>query len=213
MAHYEIDSVKNLHAHTEVIKMYEDNVSINKTEYESVKIETWDTDPVIASAMIDSIIRLGDLKARSLQRGKSHEVLVIAKSQLDLKKAEMDSMENLLKSYSLKYGLLDYKIQIKEYSRAYARSLASGSGRGQNEAKTMLKTLAEQGEDFNALNEHLWRVRGTYNDLKIAYLWPSVSLPRCSLRSWFYWCSVQENYFRTKSEFFPYLFPFTGRHG
>lgn len=167
--HYEIDTLQNEHSHTEVIKMYEDNISISKTEYESVKIEVWDTDPFIASSMIDSIINLGNKKARSLQREKSKEVLVISKNQLDRKKAEMDSMDNLIKNYSITYGLLDYKIQTQEYSKGYAKSVVSKSGKGLNEMKAMLKTLEEKGEDFNSLTEHVWRIRGTYNDLKVVY--------------------------------------------
>jgi capsule polysaccharide export protein KpsE/RkpR len=167
MNHYEIDSVKNVHARSEAINMYNDNVIINKTEYESVQIEVWDTDPLTAAAMVDSIIVLGDRKIRSVQREKATEVLVIAQTQLERKKAEMDSMEAGIKNYNTKYGLLDYKIQAKEASRGYANSLASG--RGLNEMKSMMKTLTESGEDFNSLTEHLWRTRGNYNDLKVLY--------------------------------------------
>jgi hypothetical protein len=169
MKHYDIDSVRNLHARTEVVKMYEDNVNINKTEYESVEIEVWDTDPLVAAAMADSIIVLGDLKIRSLQREKAHEVLVLTKDQLDRKTAEMNAMEDSVEKYSIQYGLLDFKIQAKEYARGYANALTSSSGRGLNESKTMLKMLADHGNAFNAMNENLWRVRGTYNDLKILY--------------------------------------------
>jgi hypothetical protein len=35
--------------------------------------------------------------------------------------------------------------------------------------KSMLKVLSENGEDFNSLTEHLWRIRGTYNDMKVTY--------------------------------------------
>ena len=167
MNHYEIDTVKNKHAVTDILKMYAENVNINKTEYESVEIEVWDTDPMIASDMVDSIIRFGDRKIRSLQREKSQEVLVIAENQLNRQKNEMDSMETVLKEYSLKYGLIDYKIQAKEFSRGYLNALASG--RGVTESKSMLKNLTENGEDFNSLSEHLFRIRGTYNDLKVSY--------------------------------------------
>ncbi len=165
--HYEIDSVKNTHALSEVLKMYEENVNINKTEYESVQIEVWDTDPLVAASMVDSIIHLGDMKIRSMQREKAHEVLVISKTQLDLKKVEMDAMEDTLKKYSAQYGLLDFKIQAKEFSRGYVNALSSG--RGVSESKTMLKTLAEQGNVFNSVSENIYRIRGTYNDLKVVY--------------------------------------------
>ena len=167
LKHYKIDSLKNKHYLTEVLKMYEENVKINKTEYESVEIEVWDTDPETAARMVDSIVRFGDMKIRALQREKSHEVLVISLNQLERQKHEMDSMENVLKNYSLSYGLINHEVQTKEITRGYFNALTSG--RGTSEAKSMLKNLTEYGGDFNALSEHLFRMRGTYNDLKVSY--------------------------------------------
>jgi capsule polysaccharide export protein KpsE/RkpR len=169
MQHYEIDTVKNPHARTEIIKTYEENVLIHKTEYESVHIEVWDTDPIIAAAMVDSIIQLGNKKIRALQRQKAEEVLVIAGIQISRKKAEMDSMENVLKNYSMKFGLLEYKIQTKEFSRAYLKSISSGTAKGANESKNMLSVLAEHGEEFNALSERLALMNKTFVDLKVIY--------------------------------------------
>src|SRR6185295_8461535 len=48
-------------------------------------------------------------------------------------------------------------------------ALTNGSPKAVHEAKAMLQTLAEIGGEFNSLNEHLWRIRGTYNDLKLDY--------------------------------------------
>ena len=80
--HYDIDTLKNIHFRTDVIKMYEENVTIKKTEYESMEITVLDEDPVIASAMVDSIIHFFDVKARSLQAEKCVVVMIIAKSVL-----------------------------------------------------------------------------------------------------------------------------------
>jgi hypothetical protein len=49
------------------------------------------------------------------------------------------------------------------------RSLSTGSKKGIDDARAMLQILAEKGYDFNMWNEHLWRIRGTYNDLKLDY--------------------------------------------
>lgn len=167
--HYEIDSIKDQYHRTDVIKMFDQNVSVTKTEYESVDITVYDTDPVIASAMIDSMMHYLNLKSRGLQRSKSQEVLVIAKKRMDLKKLEMDSLENLIHQYGEQYGLLDFKSQTSEYSRALSRALTKGSQKAADDARKMLQVLAEKGYDFNMWNEHLWRVRGTYNDLKLDY--------------------------------------------
>ncbi len=168
-SHYDIDSIKNKSHYSEIIKMYDQNVSVSKTEYESVDIVVYDTDPNYASDMIDSMLSYVNKKARLLQREKSYEVLTMAKHRMEIKKAEMDSMELLIQDYRIKYGLLEYKTQAQEYARAYGRALQSGSPRAISETKQMLLTLGDKGGEFSSLMEHLWRIRGGYNDLKQDY--------------------------------------------
>jgi capsule polysaccharide export protein KpsE/RkpR len=167
--HYNIDTVKNKTYRSQVYKIYDENINIKKTEYESMDITVYDTDPFIASQIVDSIIHYFDLKARALQVEKSEEVLIISRNQLMNKQNEMDSMEAILHDYSVKYGLLDYKSQSKEVTRAYMRGLTVGNSKFINESQKIMEGLKEKGNEFNALNEHLWRVRGTYNDLKLIY--------------------------------------------
>jgi len=167
--HYEIDTTKNKHYKTEVDKMYIDRVSIKKTEYESMEITVLDEDPLVASRIVDSIIHYFDVKARQLQSEKSAEVMLIFKNQFLKKKAEMDSMEMLLRSYRMDYGLLDYKEQSKAAVRAYFKGMVKGNGKTVSESRTLMNNLEDKGGEFIALNEHLWRVRGTYNDLKLQY--------------------------------------------
>ena len=167
--HYDIDTLKNKTFKSEVYKKYDENIIIKKTEYESMEITVYDTDPLIASQIADSIVHYFDLKARSLQIEKSHEVMVIALDQLKNKKNQLDSMENLLHEYSTKYGLLDYKSQSKEVTRAYMRGLTTNDTKVINESNRIMQGLMDKGTEFNSINEHLWRLRGTYNDLKLIY--------------------------------------------
>ena len=167
--HYNIDTLKNKTFKSEVYKKYDENIIIKKTEYESMEITVYDTDPLIASQIADSIVHYFDLKARSLQIEKSHEVMVIALDQLKNKKNQLDSMENLLHDYSTKYGLLDYKSQSKEVTRAYMRGLTSNDTKVIKESNRIMQGLMDKGTEFNSINEHLWRLRGTYNDLKLIY--------------------------------------------
>jgi capsule polysaccharide export protein KpsE/RkpR len=167
--HYKIDTASNTQYQTEAINQFEDNVTIKKTEYESMEITAYDTDPKIASQIVDSIISYFNVKARELQREKCEEVLVICRDQMLRKKAEMDSMEVLLKSYRHEYGILDYDKQSQEVIRGLFWNLASGNTKGATEANKMIESLKEQGGEFNSTSEHLWRIRGTFNDLKVAY--------------------------------------------
>jgi uncharacterized protein involved in exopolysaccharide biosynthesis len=49
------------------------------------------------------------------------------------------------------------------------RGLTVGNNKSVNESQKIMEGLKEKGNEFNALSEHLWRVRGTYNDLKLIY--------------------------------------------
>ena len=167
--HYEIDTTKNKFYQTEVIEQYNENVSIRKTEYETMEISVYDTDPLIAARMVDSIIHFFDVKARQIQAEKSLEVMIISKNSLDAKKFQMDSMEAKVKEYRLEYGLLEYKEQTREATRAHLRAIRANSGPGIKAAETLLTNLKEKGGDFNAMFENLWRVRGAYNDLLLLY--------------------------------------------
>ncbi len=167
--HYGIDTVKNKIFRSEVYKKYDENIIIKKTEYESMEITVFDTDPIIASAIADSIIHYFDVKARDLQVEKSYEVMIISQDQLEVKKKEMDSLQNRMREYSMQYGLLDYKEQSKEVTRAYMRGLTVGNKKVIDETNKIMEGLRDKGTEFNSLNEHLWRIRGTYNDLKLQY--------------------------------------------
>jgi uncharacterized protein involved in exopolysaccharide biosynthesis len=167
--HYDIDTTANKFFRSEVYKKYDENIQIRKTEYESMEITVFDTDPIIASAIADSIIHYFDLKARSLQVEKSFEVMIISRDQLVTKRREMDSLEAKLREYSMQYGLLDYEAQSKEVTRAYMRGLTVGNKRVMEESQKMMEGLKDKGTEFNSFNEHLWRIRGTYNDLKLQY--------------------------------------------
>lgn len=166
--HYEIDTTQK-YPLTLLYGQMKDNIKIDKTKFESVEIEVWDTDPFIASRMVDSLLAKMHKKARIMQREKSFEVVVIIKNQYDLKKSEMDSMEAKLKEIRTQYHILDYGAQIKSFSKVYYEELAKGRLNGSTKMDQAMNNLAERGGEYVSLNEHLWRVRGTYNDLKIQY--------------------------------------------
>jgi len=168
--HYEIDTTEK-YPLTRLYGQMNENIKIEKTKFESVDIEVWDTDPVLASRMVDSLLTKMHKKARMLQREKSGEVVVILKNQLDLKTAEMDSMETALLEIRTQYGILDFENQVKSFTRVYYEEVAAGraSAGGSRAMDKVMSNLINKGGEYNSIKEHLWRVRGTYNDLKLNY--------------------------------------------
>jgi len=150
-----------------LIREYHSLVTTRKTEYESVVIEVLDKDAVRARDMVNSIILHFNQKAKSMQKEKSIEVVNILSSQVTLKKHEMDSMEALLTGIRKEYGILDYDLQTEYATERYLDVITTPSRKASaKEIEPLLNALKEMGGEFKALNEHLWRTRGSYNDLK-----------------------------------------------
>lgn len=167
--HYEIDTALD-YPLTILHGMMQENISVDKTRFESVEINVLDTDPKVASDMVDSIISKFHKKARTLQRTKSAEVVVILRNQLNLKKAEIDSMEERILELRKDFGILDFDQQIRSFSRTYYDELAKGNaGNGTGRLDKAMVSLGSNGTEFIALTENLESVRKVYNDTKIRY--------------------------------------------
>jgi hypothetical protein len=166
--HYGIDTA-SAGGYSYLLAEFDDNVIVRKTEYESVKIDVWDTDPDTAAMIARDMIRFLDLKARMLQREKSMEVVQIFRKQLAEKKVEMDSMEAQLKDLRVKYGILDYEAQVKETTKRYLQEVKTGNKASLAEIDMMLRNLEEKGGEFVAVEEHLKKSRKVYNDIKVEY--------------------------------------------
>jgi hypothetical protein len=165
---YGIDTTKDKSYKTKLIKEFNENITIDKTELVSVQIEALHPNPVVARDIVSRMIELFNQKERSLQKEKAMELVTILKKQLNDKRLEMDSMDVLVRDIRVKYGILDYALQT-EYATEGALISNSMQKANEQEVKTMLKNLQDKGGEFVALNEHLWRIRGTYNDLKVQY--------------------------------------------
>ncbi len=163
---YDIDPSEPA-AKSSLIREFQSNISFRKTEYESVVIEVLDADPVQAHDITNSIIYFFNRKERLLQKEKAMELVKILEEQVSKKKAEMDSMEAVLTGIRREYGILDYSLQTEYATERYLEVISTpGKRSNAQEIEPLLNALKEKGGEFVALNEHLWRVRGGYNDLK-----------------------------------------------
>ena len=124
--HYDIDQTDNYYA-TRLKNELEGNVAIRKTEYESVIIEVLDTDPKIACQMVKELILLMNQKARNLQREKTAEVVQIYSDQLISKQKQIDSIQTRMDTLRSEYNLLDYNVQVKEYTKATSKTPIQGA--------------------------------------------------------------------------------------
>ena len=165
-SHYGIDSMGN-YPRFEIMKRIEENISVSKTEFESIEISVIDENPITAASMCDSILAFVDQKAISLVRVRANEVVSIIGKQMMDKKAEVDSLENAIKEIRIKYGITEFDNMVQGFSREYYRAIASGGANSKLESTR--KNLEEKGGEYVFLKEILWKVRGEYSTYKLSY--------------------------------------------
>ncbi len=140
---------------------YNNNVSIAKTEYESIKIEVQDKNPKVAAAMVNKLIEFYNQKVAELYRNKQKEMIDIMGDAMKTKEKEMDSIENLLTTMRLKYGILNYASQ--------SSAATQGILQGNNKAKELYTNLAQFGGIYKNQDSLLCEARKQYINFKWLY--------------------------------------------
>jgi uncharacterized protein involved in exopolysaccharide biosynthesis len=167
--HYDIDSAKEKYPMNLIKYMMKERIKISKTEFESAELVVFDTDPVVASQICDSMNSYMNAKVREMQRKKYAEVVIIHKTQMDKLAHQLDSMETIQRSLRTDYGIIDFEEQVKPFSRTYYSALEKGNGTAGSKIENIRKNLAEKGGEYIALRKNINRATTTYNDLKVMY--------------------------------------------
>ncbi len=165
--YYKINTNKKYYYST-LIKAYNENVTIKKTEFESVLVEVLDRNPNQACNIVKEMINIFNRKVRGLHKEKSEEVLIITGNQLKQKENQIDSVTKLLSELSATYNIIDYESQAKEVTRGFLKTIdGSGATHVNNKAVEQLKkNLEEKGGDFMLLNNILTGLIDQYIELK-----------------------------------------------
>jgi len=168
--HYKIKTNDRFYM-SKIYKTFDENVTIAKTKYESVKIEIYDTDPQIACDMVNSLIDFYNKKVRNIHREKYQEVLTIEESRLMEKKRQQDSLLRTINNIRTKYELIDYGIQTNEVTKGYLGTF-DGSNRAnvnRTEVKKIKQNIENKGDSLLLITGQLSSVCASYNNFKISY--------------------------------------------
>ena len=165
---YKVDT-NDKYFRSKMINILSSNMSIKKTEYESVLIEVLDQDAVQACDMLKEFLNLMNDKARQLQRQKTSEIVKINHDQMIDKQHAIDSIEDRLEILRKEYNILDYNIQVKEYSKGYVKSVTSGHGNNTNDIAVTLQNLKTFGGEYKLLEAYLYGLLQSYNIIRTEY--------------------------------------------
>lgn len=135
---------------TAIIGKYNDNVSFRKTENEAVRIEVLDTDPGMASNMVNSLISHYNDKVASLHRIKHQEVFDVYTVQLKKGYHKLDSIRIAINAIGEQYGILEfYGEQTAEASRAMYRTNTVK----RESAEKFLGNMSDKGYEYKKLKD------------------------------------------------------------
>jgi len=95
--HYEIDS-NEAHAKFEFQKAYEGNIKFDRTRYNSINIDVYDTDPQIAADIANDIVRLVDTVMNKMIRQRAIGPMYAVQSEVALIRQEMGDYSDRLRS-------------------------------------------------------------------------------------------------------------------
>lgn len=159
---YEIDSSKRT-SKNQMIKTYAEHISVDETKFESISITAISTDPKKARDIVAEILDQLNKTIRRTEREKYKEILVINEKMMLQKRTQLDSLENLIREYSTKYGILDYIAQSEEVTEGYMKFLLEGKkGKDFEEAKQLYDNLEEHGRKYHNWHAQLNVVNSEY---------------------------------------------------
>lgn len=107
--HYKFDP--NDYKVANLLKAYDQNVSIDPTNYSSINITVLDTDPEKAAQMANALVDLLSKKMLAIKKEKFDEWAVFYKQKYEDKKARIASMEGELKTLREENGILNFEEQ------------------------------------------------------------------------------------------------------
>lgn len=163
-SHWEIDR-NDKKARYKILKEWDDNVSVRRTNYESGVITVMDYSPDTAKMIVDEIIKQFNLTAAYLAHNKSMEYYKMAVSALKQRKQTIDSVAVILDSLRKQKNILDYEVQTQEVTKGYYRMLSAGySGKKLDEAKDLLDNLKAYGGQFYELSSAMEVYLEDYGD-------------------------------------------------
>jgi hypothetical protein len=169
-AHYKINKDYKFYK-TAIYYEYSQNIKIEKTPYDAVRIDALDKDPVMASNIVESIIDFYNLKVRKMHNDKYSEVMDMYQKLLAKKEHDIDSLKQALYNLSVQSGLLGYDQSSEEIMRGYLRTVTSGAAGSINtaEVKRLKENMEKAGGDLILLTESIKNEARAYTAFKVQY--------------------------------------------
>lgn len=144
--HYDIDSTAS-QSRAKFQEAYEGNVKFNRTRYNSITIDVFDKDPIVATNMANDIVRLVDTVMNRMIRERSQGPMWAVQSEVELIRTEMGDYSDKLKALS-DSGVVNEDARGRLYSD-YLTALKAGKSDLASEIKDKIDASQKYGSDYD----------------------------------------------------------------
>lgn len=172
MQHYDIDTSAQ-YSQTKLFKEYESNITYKRTEFQSVRVDVLDTDPVIAADIANDIAALVDSVKNRMQKERAYKAMRIAEAEYLEMKAYVKMLEDSLNTMR-EMGVNDYESMAERFNEYYAKSILEGNTRASEKLEQQLKILSKYGGAYVSIRdmlehekEQLSHLRAKYQEAKV----------------------------------------------
>lgn len=167
--HYKIKPTEPYYA-SMLEAMYAKNVSISKTQYESVEISVTDVDAVLARDMVNAILFYADKKIRATHHLKYLEVFTAIEKMMKAKEAEMDSVKKLYRDLATNYGIYDVSGQSQEITRGELRTVdGGGAGINSKDVSRLKQSMMDKASELLYLGTRITHTAEEYSAIVVKF--------------------------------------------
>lgn len=142
--------------------MFQENITVSPTIYESIEITVKDEDPRFAQKLNKALIFNTNELIRETKRGIVRQYLNNTRRVIDIQSRELDSISDAIQKIKTEYNIIDAKDQAKYLSK----QISTGSALNEN-GQQQAKGLREKGTILKILDGRIKSTLKSYTEIKI----------------------------------------------
>jgi len=167
MDHYGIDSTAK-YKYTELFKEFESNIKYKRTEFQSVRVDVLDTDPIMAANIANDIAALVDSVKNRMQQERASQAMVIAQTEYFQMRDYIKELEDSLGSLRA-MGVNDYESMSERFTEYYAKAILEGNQRAMTKLEEQLAILSRYGGAYVSIRDILEHEKKQLSHLRAKY--------------------------------------------
>jgi capsular polysaccharide biosynthesis protein len=167
MDHYRVNP-NGSYPRTELNRKIDENISFNRTEYLSVRIDVLDENPQMAADIANTIGDLLDSVKTRMQHDRAKKALAIVEKEYFDFLRYMNAREDTLNKLRM-LGVLNYDAQVERLSEAYGKAVMAGSSSATKIIEEKMNILVKYGGIFTAIIQDMEHDRLALSRLKTKY--------------------------------------------